>query len=159
MDFARVLEQSQRDRMHGSISPSLVIEPSRAIEMLEIILICLAPPKVHVGNLEVAPEMTGRVAVRLDVMLRPPSAVLQPLARTVLVLVFRVRGQELERLGPEGGDALRGVIQVDGEAVRFVAVGHVAEHVVVNVAEEVDLGLHPPVIARVGEGRVVVEET
>ena len=53
---------------------------------------------------------------------------------------------------------MRGVVQVDGEAVSLVAVGHVAEHVVVNVAEEVDLGLHAPVIARVGKGRVMVEE-
>lgn len=158
MDFTRILEQSQRDRMHGSISPSLVKEPPGAIQMLEIILVCLAPPKLHVRNLEVAPEVTGRVAVRFDVVLRPPRAVLQPRARVVLVLVFRVRGQELERLRPEGGDALRGVVQVDGEAVRFVAVGHVAEHVVVDVAEEVHLRLHSPVIARVGQGRVMVEE-
>ena len=92
MDFTCVLEQSQRDRMHGSISPSLVKEPSRTIQMLKVVLICLAPPKFHVGNLKVAPEMTRRVAVRLDVMLRSPSAVLQPVARVVLVLVFRVRG-------------------------------------------------------------------
>lgn len=158
MDFTRILEQSQRDRMHGSVSPSLVEESPGAIQMLEIVLVCLAPPEFHVGNLEIAPEMTRRVAVGLDVMLRPPSAVLQPLARIVLALVFRVGGQELERLGPEGGDALRGVVQVDGEAVRFVAVGHIAEHVVVDVAEEVDLGLHAPVIPRVGEGRVMVEK-
>ena len=53
---------------------------------------------------------------------------------------------------------MRGVVQVDGEAVCFVAVGHVAEHVVVDVAEEVDLGLHAPVIPRVSEGRVMVEK-
>lgn len=158
MDFTRILEQSQRDRMHGGIAPSLVEESARPIQMLEIVLVCLAPPKRHVGNLEITPEMTGRVAVGLDIMLWPPTAVLQPFARIVLALVFRMCGQELERLGPEGGDALRGVVQVDGEAVRFVAVGHVAEHVVVNVAEEVDLGLHAPVIPRVGEGRVMVEK-
>lgn len=157
MDFARVLEQSQRDRVHGSISPSLIKEPSCAIQMLEILLVCFAPPEFHVGNLEIAPEVARRVALGLHVMLRPPNAVLQPLARIVLTLVFRVRGQEFERLGPEIGYALGGIIQVDGEAVRFVAIGHVAEHVVVHVAEEVDLGLHAPVIARVGQGRVTIE--
>lgn len=157
MDFARILEQSQRDRMYGSVSPSLVKEPPCAIQMLEIFPVCFAPPEFHVGNLEIAPEMTRRVALGLDVMLRPPNAVLQPLARIVLALVFQVRGQELERLGPEIGYALGGIVQVDGEAVRFVAVGHVAEHVVVNVAEEVDFGLHAPVIARVGQSRVTIE--
>lgn len=67
-------------------------------------------------------------------------------------------GQEFQRLGPQGGDTLWGVVEVDGEAVGFVAIGHVAEHVVIDVAEEVDFGLHTPVVARVGEGRVVVEE-
>lgn len=145
--------------MHRGISPSLVKESPGAIQMLEIFLIYLAPPKSHVSNLEIAPEMTSRVAVRLNIMLRPPNTIFQPLARIVLVLIFRVRCQELERLGPEGGNALRGVVQIDGEAVRFVVVGHVAEHVVINVAEEVDVGLHAPIISRVGEGRVMVEET
>lgn len=145
--------------MHRSISPSLVKESPGAIQMLEIFLVYLAPPKFHVSNLEIAPEMTCRVAVRLNIMLRPPNAIFQPLARIVFILIFRVRGQELERLGPEGGNALRRIVQVDGESVRFIVVGHVAEHVIINVAEEVDVGLHAPVIARVGEGRVMVEET
>lgn len=76
VDFTRVFEQAQCDRMHGSIAPSLVEEAARAIEMLEIVLVSFTSPKIHVGDLEVAPEMTGRVAVGLDVMARPSRAVL-----------------------------------------------------------------------------------
>lgn len=144
--------------MHGGIAPSLVKEPSRTIQMFEIVLVCSTSPKLHVGNLKIAPEMTGRVTVGLDVMPRPSRAILQPLPRVVFALVFWVGGQEFQRLGPQGRDALRGVVQVDSEAVGFVVIGHVAEDVVVNVTEKVHFGLHAPVIACVGKGRVVVEK-
>ena len=74
------------------------------------------------------------------------------------MLVFRVSGEELQRLGPKGRDALWGIVEVDGEAVGFVTVGHVAEDVVVDVAEKVHLRLDAPVVAHVGEGGVAVEE-
>lgn len=75
--------------------------------------------------------------------------------------VFVVLGmcfEELEGFGPEGGDALGRVVQVDGEAVSLVVVVHVAEDVVVDVAEEVHIGLDAPVVARVLQGWVPVEE-
>ena len=53
---------------------------------------------------------------------------------------------------------MRGVVEVDGEAVGFVVVGHVAEDVVVDVAEEMDFGFDAPVVSCVFEGGVVVEE-
>lgn len=66
-------------------------------------------------------------------------------------------GEEFQRLEPEGGYAFGGVVEVDVEAVGLVVVGHVAENVVVNVAEEFNLRLHAPVIFCVRKGRVVVE--
>ena len=158
VDFAGVLEEAECDGVDGRVAPALVEEAAGAIEVLEIVLVSPAAPKGHVGDLEVAPEVAGGVAVGLDVVVRAAGAVLEPFAGVVRALVFRVGGEELERFGPEGGDALRRVVQVDGEAVRFVPVGHVPEHVVVDVAEEVHLGLHPPVIPRVRQRRVVVEQ-
>jgi hypothetical protein len=73
--------------------------------------------------------------------------------------ILGVRGNELHRLGPEGGDGGRRIVEVDGEAVGLVVVCHVAEDVVVDVAEEMHLGLHAPVELCVGECRVLVEET
>lgn len=66
--------------------------------------------------------------------------------------------QKFHCLGPEGLDAFWGVIQVYGEAVCFVVVFHVAENIVVYVAEKVDFGLHAPVVFCMGEGGVFVEE-
>ncbi len=66
--------------------------------------------------------------------------------------------QKFHCLGPESLDAFWGVIQVYGEAVCFVVVFHVAENIVVYVAEKVDFGLHAPVVFCMGEGGVFVEE-
>lgn len=157
MDPTRILEQTQRDRMHRRIPPPLVEEPARPVQRVEIVLVRLTAPELHVRDLEIAPEMTGGVAIGLFVMVRPLLAVTQPTQGAVVVDVLWVLGHELERLGPEGGDGFGRVVQVDGEAVGFVVVGHVAEDVVVDVAEEVDFGLHAPVVARGGEGGVFVE--
>lgn len=144
--------------MHRRIPPPLVEEPPRAIQMLEILLIRLAPPEVHVRDLEVAPEMARRVSVRIPEMVWPAILVRQPALRVVPREILRVLGDELERLGPQRRDALGRVVQVDGEAVGLVVVLHVAEDVVVDVAEEVHLGLDAPVPPCVGEGGVLVEE-
>lgn len=160
MNLALILKQPQRDRMHGGIPPPLVKEPPRPIQMVEIILVRPAAPKLHVGDLEVAPEMTGRVTVGLFVVLGPALLVLQPGAGAVgwRFQVLRVGLGEAHRLGPEGRHGFGVVVEVDGEAVGFVAVVHVAEDVVVDVAEEMHLGFDAPVIADVFQCRVVVED-
>ena len=125
--------------------------------MLEIILICFTSPELHIRNLEIAPEMARAVSMRLLIMRRPCLAIDQPFHRVVLMQILGVCGEKLDRLGPERGDRFGGVIQVDVEAVRLVVVLHVAEDVVVDVAEEPDFGLDAPVVSGVFEGRVVVE--
>lgn len=155
-----ILKQPQSYRMHWRIPPPLVKKPARAIQMLEVILVRLTPPKLHICDFEIAPEMTGRVPVRLLVVFRSSFFVFEPCAGVhgVGFEVFRVRGYEFEGFGPEGGDGLRGVVQVDGEAVGLVMVLHVAENVIVDVTEKVDFWFDAPVIADVLEGRMVVEE-
>ncbi len=157
----RILKQPQRYRMHRRIPPSLIKEPPSAIQMVEIVLIHLTPPKVHIRDLEIAPEMTRRVSVRFLVVSRPPLFVLEPRSGVdgAVFDVIRVGLDELEGFGPEGGDGLGGVVEVDGEAVGFVVVLHVAEDVVVDVAKEMDFGFDSPVVAYVLEGGVVVEKT
>ena len=71
--------------------------------------------------------------------------------------VFGMCGDEFLRLGPQGGNALRRIVEVDGEAVGLVVVLHPAENVVVDFTEEVDFGLDSPVVADVFESGVFVE--
>ena len=157
VNLARILKQAQGDAVHGCVAPALVEEAAGAIEMVKVVLVDARPPEGHVGNLKVAPEMAGRVAVGLGVGVGPALRVGQPAERVVRVHVVLVRRHELERLGPEPREALGAVVQRDGEAVRLVVVLHPAEDVVVDVAEEVHLRLDAPVPPHVRERRVPVE--
>ena len=67
-----VFEKTQSDTMNGRITPALVKEAARAVQMGEILLVGLAPPKVHVCDFEIAPEMAGAVTVGLEVFVRSP---------------------------------------------------------------------------------------
>jgi hypothetical protein len=158
MNLGLILKQPQRNRMHRRISPPLIKEPARPIQMIKIILIRPPPPKRQLCNLKIAPKMARAVPMGLFIMPRPRLTIDEPLHRVVGVQVLWVRGEELDGLGPERGDRFRRIVQVDVEAVGFVVVLHVAEDVVVDVAEELDLGLDAPVVEGVLEGGVVVEE-
>lgn len=158
VDLACILEEAQRNTVHRSIAPSLVEEPTSPIQMIEIILVCLAAPEAQIRNLKIAPEVTGAVPIRLYVVLWPARAVGQPIHRIILVQALRVLCHKLHRLRPQRGDGVRRVVQVDGEPVGLVVILHVSEDIVVNVAEEVYVGLHPPIILHVFECWVLVEE-
>jgi len=110
MDPAGILKQPQRNGVHRRIPPPFVKEPPRPVQMLEIVLIRLTPPEIHIRNLEIAPEMTRRVPLRLDIMVRPPLAIRQPLPRIILHLILRMRSQELQRLRPQRRQALRRIV-------------------------------------------------
>lgn len=158
MDLARILPEAEGDAVHGRVAPSLVEEAAGVVEVVKVVLVDGAPPKVHVSHLKVAPEVTGRVSLGLLVVLGPAHVVGQPPEGALLVDgILWVVGQELYRLGPQGGQRLGVVVEGDCEAVRLVVVVHVGEDVVVDVAEEVHLGLDAPVVARVAQGRVLVE--
>ena len=66
---------------------------------------------------------------------------------------------EFHRLGPQCGNGLRIIVQVDGKAISLVIILHVSEDIVVDVAEEVHFGLHSPIILRILKRRVLVEES
>ena len=68
-----------------------------------------------------------------------------------------MRRHELLGLKPERRDRLGGVVEVDGEAVGFVVVLHIAEDVVIDVAEEMDVGFDAPVVASIEESGMFVE--
>lgn len=125
--------------------------------MVEIVLIRLAPPKLHIRNLEITPEMARAIPIRIRIMQRPPRLIRHPIQRIIPMQILRVLREEFLRFGPQRGDGFGVVVEVDGEAVGLVVVVHVPEDVVVDVAEEMDLGLHAPVVAGVGQRGVFVE--
>lgn len=159
MNLAGILKETKSNAVYGGVTPALVEKATGAVKVVEVVFVGLTAPEVHVCDLKVAPEVACRVAVRLAVMLRALLLVCEPVERVVGMLVLGVLSQELFSLGPQGRDRLRRIVEVDGEAVSLVVVLHKAEDVVVDVAEEVHLGLHSPIILHVLQGGVFVEET
>lgn len=85
MDSILVFEQPECNTVDGRISPTLIEEPASSVEMVEIVLICLTPPEVHVANFKVTPEMARGVAISLVPVVRPSRLVRQPVNGIVLV--------------------------------------------------------------------------
>jgi hypothetical protein len=157
MDLALVLEEAKRYTMYRRIAPPLVKEASGAVQMIEVIAVLLTSPKGQVPNLEVRPEVTGRVPMRFLEIVRSPLSILQPVPRIVLVHILRMILDEFLRFRPKCLHRFRGVVDVDVEPIRLVVVLHPRENVVVDVAEEVDVGLDAPVVLVLGQRGVFAE--
>jgi len=57
VDLIFVLEKSSSNAMDYGISPTLVVEPSRAVEVVKELCVRLASPEVHVSDFKITPEM------------------------------------------------------------------------------------------------------
>lgn len=161
MNLLLILEQAQRNTMHRRITPPFIEEPACPIQMLEVLRIRLRPPKRQTANFKVRPEMARAEPVRSNVVSWTVRRVRDPVHCVIGVEVVSsvvVCGEEALCFWPERGNRQRSVVQVDSKAVGFIAVLHVPEDVVVNVAEEVDIGLDAPVVIHVCERGVVREE-
>lgn len=156
MNPARVLEETHTDGVDGRITPSFVEETTCAVEEVEILLILLASEEFHITNLEVRPKVTGRVSIRCLRVIRA-LIVRQPVPHVIVREVVGMRREELLRRRPQSWYTLRSIEQVDREAVGLVVILHVPEHIIVNVAEELNLGLDSPVVAGILEGWMFVE--
>lgn len=158
MHLTAVLKQPNSHAMYRCISPPLIEKASCSIKMVEVVFVRLTAPELHIRDLKIAPEMARRIAIRQPIMFGSSRTILQPIHRIIAVYILRMFGQELDRLRPQRRDRLRRIVQVDGEAIGLVVILHVGEHVVVDVAEEVNFGLDTPVVAGVRQCGVLVEE-
>lgn len=129
-------KQPQRNTVHGRIPPALVEEPLRAVQTRKVRLVGRTAKEVQVADLKVAPEVTGAVAVGLGGDVGPGGGVGQPVERVVRTQILGMLRQEGHGLGPQRGQRVGVVVDVDREAVRLVVVRHEPEDVVVDVAEE-----------------------
>lgn len=159
MDFALVLKETEGDAVHWRVAPSLIEEAARTIEVLEVVLIRLRAPEVHVADLKIAPEMAGGKALSAGIVTRSPFIVLDPFLRAVVMDVLWMFGQELLRLRPDRRHCLWKIVQIDGEAVCFVVVVHVPKNVVIHIAEEMYVWLDSPIVANIFQRRMSVEKS
>lgn len=157
MYLTLVFEQAQCNAVHWSITPPLIKEPTRSIQVLKVVFVWFGTPKLHIRDFKIAPKVTRAVAIRFYVVFWPPLTVHDPLSCVVLMQILRVCRYEFLRLRPQRGNRLGGIVEVDGKPVGFVVITHPAEDIVIDIAEKVHFGLHTPVIADVLEGWVLVE--
>jgi len=157
VNLTLVLEETHGNAVHGRIAPPLVEETSCAVKMIKVLCILFAAPEAQIGDFKVGPKMAGRVPMSNLVMTRFFFLVFQKRTSIVFCFVFGVVSKEFEGLRPQRSDRLRAVKKGDGEAVGLVVILHPTEHVIVNVAEEMNFGLDTPVVLHVGKGRVFVE--
>lgn len=101
--------------------------------------------------------MAGRVAVSFLVVLRSALAVFKPFTRVVWMDIVGVVLYEFSSFRPQGRDAIGTVVDVDIKAVGFVVVLHPRKDIVVHIAEEVNIGLHSPVVLYVLQRRMLTE--
>lgn len=158
MDFCRVGKETKSNTVHRCITPALIEEASSTVQVVEVRLILWRTPEAHVCDLEIAPEMACRVAVSLAIVIRSSLLICQPLESIWLGLLVLVLGQELDCLRPETRDRFWAVVQVDGESISLVIIAHEAEDIIVDIAEEVNVWLHTPVVLHVEQCRVLVEQ-
>lgn len=157
MNLGRIFKQTQSNRVNRRITPSLVEESTSAVQVLEVCLVLVTPEEIQVTDFKVRPEVAGGVTISILGVVRPQLVIRQPFHHVVIGDVGGVRGNELLGLRPELRDTLRRIEQVDGETVCGVAVLHVPENIIVDIAEVLDLRLHTPVVAVVLEDRVLVK--
>lgn len=158
MNLGCVREETNTNRMYRSIAPSLVEETTRPVQMVKVSRILLAPEELHVSDLEVGPEMAGRITISSFGVLRAELVISEPVHHVVVRNIRGVCGEEFLGLGPKRWNTLRSVEKVDGETVCNVVVGHVTENVVIHITEELDLGLDSPVVTVFGKSGVLVEQ-
>jgi biotin carboxylase len=53
VDLVLAREQGRADRVHGGITPALIIEPALLVEVVEELGVGFASPEIEVANLEV----------------------------------------------------------------------------------------------------------
>lgn len=122
--------------MHGRITPPLVIEPPRVIQILKILGISLAAIEIQGRNLKVAPEM-AEIVIASDLRITHRggfSAVNKETKRVVGGEELRIAGDEFFGACPQGFDGRLKFVHGDHEAVCFFVGAHEGKRVAVGLS-------------------------
>lgn len=101
-------ENRRRNRMHGCISPPLIIKPALSLQELEERTIRGGTPKVHISDLKIRPEVAKVVG--------GAAVIREEVHRVTVRNVFGVEGDELFNGVPESRDGLLPFEERDREA-------------------------------------------
>ena len=153
MQPALVKHDSHCDRVHGSITPSFVEEPTTLIKPIKVVHVLFRSPPSQITNFKVTPHMT-QVPTRFEQFL---GFVCHEVQTVVLSEIVGVFGNELFGLIPQSGDCIVVFVKRHCEAVSFVVHLHEYEWIIVKIAVELDTRFDTPVVIEV-KGEFVAEE-
>ena len=125
-------EHGNTQSMYWCISKSFVVKASSSIQPVKVSFIRLTAKEVKVSNFEVREELAVVVIPTI-------VGVQQPVQVGIRMYQLRMRVDERAGARPEGGERASVVEDIHVETVLHVIIVHKAEHVVVDIAEEVDL--------------------
>jgi hypothetical protein len=138
---------------YWSIPPSLIIKPSRAIQILKILQIRLPPPKIERSNLKITPKMT-HIIVSI-----PPSPIIHNKPQTIMLCnVLRMVPTKGTSGVPESRNGFSVFGESDDEGIDLLVFTHIGERVVGNGAVKVNVGFDTPVPGVFEEEGVTEEE-
>lgn len=125
-------EHGHTQSMYWRISKSFVVEASSSIQPIKVSFIRLAAKEIKVSNLEVREELAIVVVSAI-------VGVKQPVQVGIRMYQLRMRIDERAGARPKRRKGASVVENVHVETVLDVVIAHKAEHVVVNIAEEMNL--------------------
>jgi hypothetical protein len=144
-------EKTSSNRVHGSITPSLIEETTVLIQRLKEVEVRLAAEPRQATNFKVGPEMALVVVLT--------TIVTEEAHRVVRGNVLRVVLHELLGTGPKGRNGVDVFVKRENKTVLLLVLVHDAEGIVVDIAEELDRGLNTPVVLVVHHEFLSEEET
>lgn len=161
-------EHRNAERVDGSISESFVVEAAAAIQPFKVLLVRFPSEEVEITNLEVGEKLAV-------VVISTVARIQEPLEVSFGMDQFRMSIDEGTRTRPERREGSGVVKYIHVEPVFQVIIFHELKHVVVQVAEEMNLQdqlrysmwkgettnirLHAPVPVEILESRMLVEKT
>ena len=137
MNLLLLQHQSSSNRVHRSITPSLVEESSVLIQGVEVVGVCLASEPVEIADLEVRPHVAVVVCLA--------AVVGEEVHGVSRCDVLRVVLHELLDAVPEGWDSLNVLVKRQHERVLLAVVSHELESIIVDIAEQFHARLHTPI--------------
>lgn len=145
-------EHGHTQSMYRRISKSLVVEAASSIQPVKVSFIRFAAEEVQIPNLEVREELAVVVVSAI-------VGVKQPVQVGIRMYQLWMGVDERASARPERRKGASVVEDIHVETVFHVVIAHEAEDIVVNVAEEVDIRLNPPIPVKILEPWMLVEES
>lgn len=136
-------KQCRGDGMHRGVTPPLIKESARLIQILKILSIRITSVPIKVANFKIAPEMTQIITNILHA--QTCVVICNKCERRIRMEVLGVFLKEFLCSRPKALNSLEIFVEGHDKTVVLVVFAHKGERVVVKVAVKFGRGLNTPV--------------